>query len=188
VARRPNVIGGVDLDRGYSIQEITELYTSGRLAAPANAGYIVRGSMEDGLIYFVPANETTLHNMAFAPDQDEKGLYRGVRGGRTYQSKGDLAEAMRLDVEREHPMVRRTVQKKKEAMIKRLLETAKVYGTIPGLTDEQISAIIGERWKTGVSVVTSEMLSRVSAHLLGVGESDNKEADRHRVTRQHALA
>lgn len=167
------LVDGIDIDQKYPIEQILKWYHAGRLKKIQLVGYIVRADA-DGLVGFVPWTEST--------------LFRSQNEGLSQYGLGTLAEDMRKDVERENPMVRRTAQQKKASMVRRLLETCQRYGTVPGMTDEQISAMIGERWQTGVSVVTAQMLERVSAHYLGVGETMNKEADSKRVTRAHPLA
>lgn len=182
---RGTVVGGVDISRTYTVPEITEMYVKGRLGAAAVEGYIVRAE-GDGTIGFVKADESTLSQMMYGR-KDKRGVTH-LRGGRVYGTDHPVWEEMRQDIEKEHPMVRRSAQEKKLSMVRRLLNTAQQFGTIPGLTDEQISTMIGEKWTTGVSVVTADMLDRVAARLLGQGEASNKEADSHRVTRAHPLA
>lgn len=179
----PGIVAGVDLNRKYRIEEILEMHAKGMLRPIGVAGYIVRADA-DGMVGFVPASESTLFRMP-GRNTDTGEWEDGTL--KEYDTTADF-ERMREDVNREHPMVRRRAQEKRESLVQRLLLTAQQYGTIPGLTDEQISTMIGEKWTTGVSVVTAEMLSRVSAYLLGQGEVQNKEHDRHRTTRDHALA
>jgi hypothetical protein len=179
------IVGDIDVSRRYALEEIMEMYYAGRLKAVADAGYIVRSDFDHpGQVLFVPASESTLfrmpgHNTDTGKWEDSK--------MKTHVFP-NLAEDMRKDVEREHPMKRRSGQQKRLSLVKRLLASAKQYGTIPGLTDEQISAMIGEKWKTGVSIVTEDMVARVSAYYLGQGEATNKAADSKRTTKAHPLA
>lgn len=171
--KKPVVVDGIDITRRYSIQEILDMHARGRLRPIGLQGWIVRADA-DGTVGFVPATEST--------------LFRAERGQTMVHQSDDFVDHMRQEIEHEYPMVRRAAQEKRVSLVQRLLKTARVYGTIPGLTDEQVSAMIGERWTTGVSVVTQQMLDRVSAHLLGQGERSNRESDRKRITRHHALA
>ena len=165
------IVDGIDISRKYHFSEIMDLHNKGRLRPVAVAGYIVRADA-DGMISFVPSSEST--------------LFRAERGKLKQHVSHDFVDTMREKLEHEHPIVRRRAQAKRISLVQRLMETAKQYGTIPGLTDEQISAMIGEPWTTGVSVVTAEMLDRISAYLLVQGEATNKEADSKRVTKAHA--
>jgi hypothetical protein len=85
-------------------------------------------------------------------------------------------------------MKRRTPHEKVAAFAQRIMEDAKRCGTVPGLSDEKMSEIMGEAWKTGRAAVTAEAVQRVAQHYMGVGEKENKAADDKRVVRAHPLA
>lgn len=173
MADEPIIIDGIDISRKYTIEEIMSLYYRGRLRPVAVEGYIVRADA-DGMVGFVKAEEST--------------LFRMERGKTLVHQSDDFVDAMAKDVEENHPMRRRGGQEKRYSLVKRLLRDAQTFGTIPGLTDAQVSAMIGEKWVTGVSQVTQEMLDRVSIHYLGQGENANKAADAKRITRKHVNA
>lgn len=167
------IVGGLDISRTYPIDEIIRLYHSGRLSKVGIEGYIVRAD-SDGMVGFVKA--------------DEGSLSRLMTGKPRVYASDDFVPQMREDIEREHPMVRRSAQERKLALVKRLLSTAKKHGTVPGLSDAQITALIGEKWVTGTSVVTQQMLDRIAQRFMEQGEQLNKEADAGRVTKAHPLA
>lgn len=165
-----NIVGGLDIDRVYTFDEIMELYTLGKLKPIALQGYVCRA--EGGMISFVPWYDSTRARL---------------EAGQGTQVHLDV-DAMRADVEAEHPMTRRTPQERVASMMVRLMTEAKRNGTIAGLTDAQISTITGEAWKTGETSITSEMVRRVAAHFLGMAQNRNREADAHRSTRAHPYA
>ena len=169
---KPIIIDGIDITRKYAIAEIMDMHAKGKLRPVGVAGYIVRADA-DGMVGFVPWTEST--------------LYRAERDKLLVHESSDFAEVMRRDVEAEHPMVRRTPQQRVAAMLVRLMGTAQRTGTVPGLTQEQISTITGAAWKEG-DPLPADSVKAVAAHFLGIAEKQNREADSHRVTRKHALA
>lgn len=167
------VIGGVDIERTYSFDEIMQMRRDGRLKPIALQGYVVRA--EGGRIGFVPWYESVAAKR------------KAAGGARTFDITADV-DQMRQDVEAEHPMRRRTAQERVASMVVRLMEEAKRNGTIAGLTDEQIRTITGEYWKSGETAVTTEMVRRVAAHFLGVAELQTREQESKRTTRLHQFA
>lgn len=168
-----NIIGGIDIDRKYTFDEIMEMQKKDRLKPISLQGYVVRADA-DGMIGFVPWHQSTL-----ARQEAGKPVTQGW--------DADLAK-MREDVERENPMVRTSPQAKVARMIARLMEGAKSTGTIAGFSDEQIRTITGEYWKTGETEVTEAMVRKVASHLMQTAEKQNRAADSKRTTRAHPLA
>jgi len=156
----------------YPAERILEFWKDGRLRDVTLRGYVAR-SNGDGTCSFEPWWKAT----------DAFNEHRGMR-----QHKAPMTvEEQRAEIEREHPIVRRTPQQRVAAMVLRIMGDAKKHGGIPGLTQEQIRTIVGEYWKAG-DPVTEELVRRVAAYYLSVAEKDNREADSHRVTRQHPTA
>jgi hypothetical protein len=177
-------VAGISTSRGYTPEEIVDMHGSGRLRKVAEAGYVGQGSIETGLVHFVPFSQSTFFR------SDPVDLQEGKATTLTnplIAVHEDTLEDRRKKLEEEHPMFRTTPQQKVARMMLRLMSEVKRTGTITGMSDADISAVVGEAWKQG-EPLTAEAVQRVAAHLLGVGERTNKEADSKRVTRQHALA
>jgi hypothetical protein len=105
------------------------------------------------------------------------------------QNEGDWVEDARTEVERDHPIVRRTPQTRVTSLALRLMAQAKVSdGMVPGMTQEEIRSIVGYAWTQGVTEITMEDMRKIAAKLMGVAQVDNREADSHRVTRVHPTA
>ena len=170
--QKPVVVDGIDITRKYPIDEILKMHAAGRLRPVGVAGYIVRADA-NGMVGFVPWTESTLYRM----EQDKTLVH----------ASDDFVDTMRDDIEREYPMVRRTPQERVAAMMVRLMGTAAKTGNVPGLTAEQVTAITGKAWREG-EPLSAMAVQAVAAHFLGVAQTQNREADRKRVTRQHALA
>lgn len=170
-SRLPRFIGDIDTSRQYPIEELMQMFYDGKLTGGRMDGWVVQADADTGMISFVPWWE----------------------GHMTRSSEGRLrsaeidAEAMRQDVEREHPMRRRTPQQRTAAMMVRLMGEAAKTGTIPGFSPEQIRTIVGESWKAG-EPLAAEDVKRVAAHFLGQAQAANREADSHRTTRAHQYA
>lgn len=167
---KATIIDGIDVSRVYPAEEILKMWEDGHLREVCLKGYVARAN-GDGTCGFVPWYEA----------MDAFNEHRGMR---RYTIDQQYVEDMKADVEEKHPIVRRTPQQRVAAMVLRLLGDAKRYGTIPGIPKETLQAIAGEYWKIG-EPVTEDLIRRVAAYYLGVAEVDNKEADSHRVTREH---
>lgn len=166
------IVGGVDIDRKYPIEEILKMHAEGKLKPIAVDGYVVRADA-DGMVGFVPWTEST--------------LFRMERGKTLVHQSDDFAEAMRQDVEREHPIVRRTPQERVAALMVRLMGTAAEVGGIPGLTEAQINAITRMSWREG-DPLPATAVQAVAAHFLGIAQNQNREEDRKKTTRQFPTA
>lgn len=153
------IVNGIDITKKYSIQEVTEMYMSGKYRDVVLHGYVARAD-NTGLIGFAPVAQSSL-----ARSEAGKLIHRDWD-----------AEAMRQDVEREHPIVRTSPLAKTERMQRRIQAS--------GITEEVGRAVLGAAWKAG-HALTAEDAKAVAAHFLGLGENTNKEADSHRITRAH---
>ena len=172
------VIAGVDIDRKYSIEEMLDMYERGYLKAILAHGGVVPRATMDGTIEFAPWDETYLGNL------EKTGATRFYA-----QNDGNWIEDATAQVEKDHPIIRRTPQERVTSMALRLLAQAKrSNGAIPGLSQEEIRQIVGYAWTQGVTEITMDDMRKVAARLLGVAEVDNREADSHRVTRLHPTA
>ena len=165
----PPIVAGVDIGRTFEAEEIIAMHNKGVLRGITLEGYVTQ--VEDGKIKFIPWTES----------------YRFREQTGQLRTSTHYLDTMREEVEREHPILRRTPQERTTSMVMRLIGSMKQYGTMPGFTDEQIKAIMGDYWKVG-EPVTEEAVRRLAAHLLDQGEKTNREADSHRVTRQHMTA
>lgn len=173
------MIAGVNVDQSYSVDEMLDMYERGYLRAIlAHGGYVPRAN-GDGTISFAPWAETYLGNL------EKTGMTR------MYAQKdgGDWVEDARAQVEKDHPIVRRTPQTRVTSMALRLMAQAqRSGGMIPGMTQAEIRSIVGYAWTQGVTEITMDDMRKVAAKLMGVAEVDNREADSHRVTRLHPTA
>jgi hypothetical protein len=172
--KKPDVIvGGINLSKNHPAEDILDMWKTGRLKEITLKGYVARAN-GDGTCRFVPW-------------YDAMDAFNEHRGMRKYGIKEEAVQDMKDDIEAKHPIVRRTPQQRVAAMILRIMGDAKRLGGLPGMTPEMIRDIMGEYWKIG-DPVTEEMVRRAAAHYLRVAEIDNRESDRHRVTRQYPTA
>lgn len=167
------IIDGIDIERVYTIHEIQDMYYRGYLSKAAVQGYVVQ-AREDGTVRFVPWYESHLAR---------------AEAGKLRQTDWSAElEQMKLDVEEEHPMARRTPQQRVASMLIRLMAEAKRSGgMLPGMSEEQIQAIVGKSWKEGMPLA-QEDIRAVAAWFLSRGEKTNREADSKRSTRKHQYA
>lgn len=160
----PHIVAGVDISRKYHFTEIMAMYHKGLLQPIALEGYLVRADVLDGMISFVPWHESSAAR---------------AEAGRPASAAFDV-EAMREDVEREHPIVRRTPQQRKDAIAKRL-------AAAPHFSEAVVSEVLTESWKKG-EPVTGDQIEAVAAVLMQRAENENRAADAKRVTRKHMTA
>ena len=168
---RPNIIGGIDVNRTYTPEDIFEMSRDDRLRNVVLEGYCTR--VDDDGIRFVPWYEST--------------HFRDEQGTPQTHVSHDFVPYMKDKLEREHPIIRRTPQERTAAMALRILGEVKRSGRVTGLSDEELKTIVGESFKAGEPVTGSD-IQAVAARLLGTAEKHNREADSHRVTRQHMTA
>lgn len=81
------------------------------------------------------------------------------------------------------PIQKRTPAERKASLINKWFEACQRAGTVPGLTDEQVSKILGENWKTGKSQMTAEVVDRLASVMLGQAEAQHEDKLAHQVTR-----
>lgn len=156
----PAIVAGIDVSRSYTGEEVIEMHNSGRLRDVTLEGYCSRVDA-DGTIRFVPFYESTWFRM----DEEKP----------TTAVSYDFADAMKRDVETNHPIVRRTPQQRVASMMLRLMTAYKQTGTLPGVPPELIRRVVGNSYREG-EPLTAEVVRAVAAHYLGMGETDNKEA------------
>ena len=172
------VVAGIDIDKSYSIEEMLEMYERGYLREILKVRGLVPRANGDGTIQFAEWSETYLGNL------EKTGMTRMYA-----QNNGSWVEDATAQVEKDHPIVRRTPQDRVTSMALRLMAQAKRSdGAIPGLSQEEIRQIVGYAWTQGVTEITMDDMRKIAAKLMGVAEVDNREADSHRVTRLHPTA
>lgn len=169
---KPLVIDGVDVTQSFTAEDILDMFSKGRLRSITDRGYCTQGT-EDGTLQFVPYWES----LAFRTKHNTE---------KTYISH-DFVDAMREEVEREHPILRRTPQERKMAMAMRIAGEYHRTGTIPGMTDPEVQELVGEAWGSG-EPMTGEAIVELAKKLIEQAEVDNREADSHRITRSHMTA
>lgn len=75
------------------------------------------------------------------------------------------------------PIVKRSGQERMSSFITKVMETFIKEGGVPGMSDERMSAIIGQKWVKGISVVTEDVVRRVLRHFLEEAEVAKSRAD-----------
>lgn len=169
---KPLVIDGVDISKSFTPEDIVDLFNRGKLRSITDRGYCTQGT-EDGTLRFVPYWES----LAFRTENHTEKDY----------VSDTFVEQMRQDVEREHPILRRTPQERKMAMAMRIAGEYKRSGHIPGMTDPEVQELVGNAWSAG-EPMTGEAIVELAKKLIEQGEKDNREADAHRVTRDFMTA
>jgi hypothetical protein len=141
-------------NRKYTYAELAELRDSDELAQRAIAGYVWRQDL-DGTMQLVHHTQAT-------------------GGGRTTGGRPERPDRLYVATEDPWgdlpPIVKRTPQERKESLIAKWWDACRAAGTVPGLTDEQVTEIIGEDWKTGKSEMTGEIVERLAAAMLNDAE------------------
>ena len=153
------------VSRTYTPDEVAKFYLSGELAHIALNGYVARADSDDAgnrVMRFVPFHE--------ASDPTKP---------RTYAVEG-VKEALRQGLPER---TKRTPQQRVASLMVRIMAHAKQTGSFPGLSDEQVSEIVGEAWKTGQTEVTAEMVRKVAQRFMEGAQQQADERDRRRVTR-----
>lgn len=164
------IVAGIDIDRVFTGEEIIDLYHKGKLKPIALEGYCTRADA-DGTIRFIPWYEST----RFRYENDSR------------VSVTPDGDAMREEVERENPIIRRTPQQRVAAMAMRIMGEVQRSGNAGGLSAEQVRSIVGESFREGEPITGSDV-EALAAHFLGKAEKHNREADSKRVTRAHPTA
>jgi hypothetical protein len=151
------IIGGIDVDRTYTGDEVLEMNNKGHLRNVTLKGYCTRVE-HDGTIKFVPYWDSTW----FRQEQD-KAVSVDV----------DIATPMLEDLKENHPIIRRTPQERVASMMLRLMGEYRRTGSLPGIPTDLIKKIVGNSWREGMPL-TEEVVRAVAAHYLGLGEQENK--------------
>lgn len=81
------------------------------------------------------------------------------------------------------PIVKRTPAQRREALAKRWFEHCRRAGGIPGLSDEQVTELLGENWKNGDREITYADVERLAQVMLERAEAKHEEKLSHQVTR-----
>lgn len=153
--------------RRYTSAEMAELRDTPELAGMALQGYVLRAN-DDGTMQFVHWTKAT----------GGGGTFNGkpARPGRGYTATedpwGDLP-----------PIVKRTPQQRVDSLMVRFIEDCRKTGTVPGLSDARISAILGYTKNTNRDGVTAEDIRRIAQHFLTNAESKREDDLSRRVTR-----
>jgi hypothetical protein len=136
--------------RKYTYAELAQLRDDPEVANLAIRGYVWRQDL-DGTMQLVHYTQATGGGRTTGgrPERPDR-LYAA-----TEDPWGDLP-----------PIVKRTPQERKESLIKRWFDDCKAAGTIPGLTDEQVTELLGEDWKTGTTEMTGEVVAKLAAVML----------------------
>jgi len=82
------------------------------------------------------------------------------------------------------PLRKRPGTEKRNSLVDKWVDDIKATGTVPGLSDEKMTEILGTKWITGVSVVTGDTVMAIAEYFLQDAENKQKEADSHLVTSQ----
>lgn len=160
------IVAGIDVDRRYSLDELLEMNRTGRYRDVVLHGYVCRAT-DDGMIQFVPWHESSLARME--AEQPVK------------QDFSADVEQMKEDVEREHPITRRTPQQRKDAVARRMANG------VPHFNESVVAQVMADSWKKGAPV-TGDQIEAVAAILMQRAENENRAADAKRVTRKHMTA
>lgn len=151
---------GLQVNHPYTWAELEKLTQDPTLENLKLKGYVLRGDA-DGTFTFIKWDEASFGGQG-AP-----------LAGRVYTPVGfeDL-----------DPIVKRTPQERVDSLLLKIMADCKQYQTVPGLTDDKIGEILGEKFETGKDDMTIERQRRVAAWFLAKAEADAKERARHQVT------
>lgn len=142
--------------RKYTFAEVAELRNDPEVAERVLQGYVLRQDL-DGTVQWVRWDKATGGGGAFGgPDPKPLRSFEGVwdrdEGPGPW---GDLP-----------PIVKRTPQQRVDSLMLKFIGDCRKAGTVPGFSDERISAIVGEAWKTGRNEITAEVVRMVAQHFL----------------------
>jgi hypothetical protein len=184
------IVDGLDTTRTYSADEVIAMRDSGKLREVTMRGWLFRWEPLKGGMKMVHFTDPTANRQA-----------PGSTGGRrlrAYTVEFD-ADQMRKDVERDHPIRKRTPQERLASMTNKLTQgergqeaAAKMMmdmlqgagsGNMDGLDDDAVKAITGASWKKG-DPIDGDTVRRVAARYLG--EAERRVAETARDTRTKA--
>jgi len=175
------IVDGLDTNRTYTADEVVAMKDSGKLREVTMRGWLFRWEPLKGGMRMVHFTDPSANRMA-----------PGSTGGRrlrAYTVEFD-AEQMKRDVERDHPIRKRTPQERLASMTNKLTQgergqeaAAKMMldmlqgaggGNMDGLDDDSVKAITGASWQKG-DPIDGDTVRRVAARYLG--EAERKVAE-----------
>lgn len=184
------IVAGLDTNRRYTPDEVIAMKDSGKLREVTMRGWFFRFDVAKGSMELVHFTDPSANRQS-----------PGSTGGRrlrAYTVNFD-AEQMKRDVEREHPIRKRTPQERLASMTNKLTQgergqeaAAKMMldmlqgaggGNMDGLDDDSVRAITGASWKKG-DPIDGDTVRRVAARYLG--EAERRVAETARDTRTKA--
>ena len=146
-------------NRRYSFEEMETLRADPEVARKALEGYVLRQNL-DGTLSFVHWSKATGGGGAFGGKSEPTRGFASTWD--TNEGPGPWGDL---------PAIRkRTPQQRVDSLMLKFIEDCKRTGTVPGLDDERISAIVGQAWKTGRSEITAEVVKKVAQHFLTEAE------------------
>ena len=149
--------------RRYTFEQLAKLRNDPALAQWAAKGYVWRQEL-DGTLELVHHTKSHMDNE--------------VREPRGYTDKRKLKDIFPVE-----PIRRRTPQERKRSLIDRWWAECRKVGTVPGMSDEQLTALFGREWTTGKSEITYADVEAMAAKMLTGAEARNEEAENKRVVR-----
>ena len=140
------------------MQRLRELYPG--LLMP---GFVIRAN-EDGTMQFVKAEDASaLHE------------WKSPRG---YEDTRPMDEVFPKE-----PIKKRTPQQRVESLVNRWIDDCKRAGGIPGVSEEQVSAVLGEHWKLSPSGITVEDVRKLAVAMLKRAENKYEASEQKKVVR-----
>ncbi len=153
-------------NRRYSKAEIARL-------RELNPGFTMPGHVmrydADGMVSFVPWRQA--------------GGGHGWAGDPGAPARGFVA-TWDEDPWPKDPIRKRTPQQRVDSLMLKFIDDCKRTGTVPGLSDERIRAIVGEDWKDGQARgITAEDVRAVATHFLSEAANRHEASEYKKVTR-----
>ena len=146
--------------RRYTRDEIALMRSDPQLAKLQLEGYVLRGNL-DGTMQFVHWTKSATGEKPGSWNPALQQTYAVDTSGLFVNDR----------------IVRRTAQARVDSLVKKWWDTCRRHGTIPGLTDAQISAMIGEDWKSGQRELTIDDVRKLAAFMLQDSENKKTAAD-----------
>jgi hypothetical protein len=138
--------------RKYTFEEMAEFRKDPAMTGWAAKGYVWEQGL-DGTLELVHWKKSILDNE--------------VENPRLYVDERSTEEVFPTE-----PIEKRTPQERKDSLINRWWDACRKAGTVPGLSDEQLTNLFGREWKTGVSEITYADIERMASAMLN--EAENK--------------
>ena len=147
----------------YGFAELQRLRNDPAFAQWAAQGYVWRQHL-DGTMQLVHWSRSHMDNEVKNP--------RGYVDSRSVK-----------DIFPTEPIRRRTPQERKQSLIDRWWASCKEAGTVPGMTDEQLTNLFGREFKAGVTEITYADIERMAAAMLTDAEAKFEESEDKKITR-----